>query len=118
MLNLAGIEKVYLACGSTDMRKSIDGLATLVSQVFRLDPFAPCLFVFCNRQRDKLKILYWDMNGFWVLYRRLEQGRFQWPKTSSTQSMTIDRRQLQWLLDCLSLDQRQAIPAVTARTVI
>lgn len=74
-----GIDRVYLACGPTDLRKSIDGLAVLVKEAFELDPFAPNLFVFCNRQRDKLKILYWDHNGFWLYYRRLEQGRFQWP---------------------------------------
>jgi transposase len=117
MLVGTSVETVYLACGSTDLRKSIDGLAALVSQVFRLDPFAPCLFVFCNRKRDKLKILYWDLNGFWLLYRRLEQGRFQWP-TAAGSTVTIDRRQLQWLLDGLSLEQRQAHPAVGARTVL
>ncbi|ETT56621.1 transposase [Paenibacillus sp. FSL R7-269] len=59
MLTLA--EKVYLAGGSTDLRKSIDGLAVLVQERFQPDPFAPCLFVFCNRQRDKLKMLYWNI---------------------------------------------------------
>jgi len=60
MLNEANIERVYLACGSTDLRKSIDGLAVLVKEGFELDPFSPCLFVFCNRNRDKLKILRWE----------------------------------------------------------
>lgn len=59
-------QSVYLATGITDMRKSIDGLAVLVQAGFALDPFSPCLFVFCNRQRDKLKILHWDTNGFWL----------------------------------------------------
>ena len=63
MLSITGSEKVYLACGSTDLRKSIDGLAALVQIEFDLDPFAPGLFVFCNRKRDKLKILQWDHNG-------------------------------------------------------
>ncbi|GIM46502.1 hypothetical protein DNHGIG_20510 [Collibacillus ludicampi] len=57
MLSEASVERVYLACGSTDLRKSIDGLAVLVKEEFELDPFSPCLFVFCNRKRDKLKIL-------------------------------------------------------------
>ena len=77
MLSITGSEKVYLACGSTDLRKSIDGLAALVQIEFDLDPFAPGLFVFCNRKRDKLKILQWDHNGFWLYYRRLERGRFR-----------------------------------------
>ena len=55
--------KVYLACGPTDMRKSIDSLAVLVREGFHLDPFSTCLYVFCNRKRDKLKILTWDHNG-------------------------------------------------------
>ena len=110
-------ERVYLACGSTDLRKSIDGLAALIKEGFELDPFAPCLFAFCNRQRDKIKILHWDHNGFWLHYRRLERGRFKWPQ-QGTGTVTITRRELRWLLDGLSLEQRQAHPAVTARTVL
>lgn len=118
MLSLAGIERVYLACGATDMRKSIDGLAALVSQVFHLDPFAPSLFVFCNRRRDKLKILYWDMNGFWLLYRRLESGRFKWPQSPADATLTVDRRQLQWLLHGLDLEQRKAHRPVHVHYVV
>jgi transposase len=79
MLTLSEGTRVYLACGHTDLRKSIDGLAALVSQVFELDLFSNSLFVFCNRDRDKLKILVRDHNGFWLYYRRLERGRFRWP---------------------------------------
>ncbi|MCL6601134.1 MAG: IS66 family insertion sequence element accessory protein TnpB [Alicyclobacillus macrosporangiidus] len=61
-------------------------------------PVLPCLFVFCNRQRDKLKILQWDHNGFWVHYRRLERGRFQWPNATSGGIVVVSRRQLRWLL--------------------
>ena len=63
MLSSAIPQRVYLACGSTDMRKSIDGLAAIVSFQFKLDPFADCMFVFCNRSHNKLKMLYWDTNG-------------------------------------------------------
>ena len=93
MLNEAGIEQVYLACGITDLRKSIDGLAVLVKEEFELDPFSPSLFVFCNRQRDKLKILQWEVNGFWLFYRRLERGKFQWPAKSGSVPMKISRRE-------------------------
>ncbi|MEA4882760.1 MAG: IS66 family insertion sequence element accessory protein TnpB [Clostridia bacterium] len=117
MLNDAIAERVYLVCGSTDLRKSIDGLAALVKEGFELDPFSPCLFAFCNRQRDKIKILQWDHNGFWLHYRRLERGRFKWPQ-QGTGAVAITRRELRWLLDGLSLTQRQAHPAVTARTVL
>lgn len=79
MLSKTPIQRVYLAMGATDLRKSIDGLAAIVQMSFQLDPFSSNLFVFCNRKRDKLKILHWDHNGFWLYYRRLENGVFQWP---------------------------------------
>jgi transposase len=105
---------VYLACGATDMRKSIDGLAAIVEHSFRLDPFSSCYFVFCNRDRDKLKILFWENNGFWLYYRRLEKGRFAWPRATgeSPAPLCVDRRQLGWLLDGLSLEQGKAHQAV------
>ena len=118
MLTLNDNTKVYLACGSTDLRKSIDGLAALVTQVFELDLFSNSLFVFCNRGQDKLKILVWDHNGFWLYYRRLERGRFQWPQQPQEQSLTVTRRQLGWLLDGLSLTQHQAHLPVNARIAV
>lgn len=119
MLNEFGLEqRVYLACGRTDMRKSIDGLAALVQESFQLDPFSPCLFAFCNRQRDKMKILYWQHNGFWLFYRRLERGRFEWPASSKDKTMLISRRELNWLLDGLSLTQHKAHRRVTVSTVV
>ena len=75
--------RVHLACGNTDMRKNIDGLAALVTHSFDLDLFSNALFVFCNKDCDKLKILHWDHNGFWLYYRRLERGRFRWPGRQS-----------------------------------
>lgn len=118
MLTLAEGTCVYLACGSTDLRKSIDGLAALVSQVFQLDVFSNSLFVFCNRGRDKLKILVWDHNGFWLYYRRLERGRFRWPEHTDQNTRIVSRRQLQWLLDGLTLEQQQAHAPVTARIAV
>ena len=118
MISEASIERVYLACGSTDLRKAIDGLAILVKEGFELDPFSPCLFVFCNRKRDKLKILQWQHNGFWLHYRRLERGKFNWPDTPDFTPVTISYRQLRWLLDGLPLEQKQAHPEVTARTIL
>ena len=118
MLSYAGFEKVYLACGSTDMRKSIDGLAAIVQQRFALNPFSPCLFVFCNKDKNKLKILQWDHNGFWLHYRRLEKGKFQWPDKGSPSPIAVSVRELNWLLDGLSIRQANAHPKVTAATVI
>ena len=112
MISETASRQVYLACGSTDLRKSIDGLAVLVKEGFDLDPFSPSLFVFCNRKRDKLKILQWDHNGFWLHYRRLERGKFNWP-TEKTDVVSVSYRELRWLLDGLALKQNQAHQAVT-----
>ncbi len=118
MLNVWNVGSVYLAQGSTDLRKSIDGLAVLVQEGFNLDPFSPSLFVFCNRQRDKLKILHWDYTGFWLYYKRLEKGRFKWPSGEALNPVKVGRRELQWLLEGLSIEQRQAHTEVKQRTVI
>ena len=117
MLKLESVGQVHLALGTTDMRKSINGLAVIVSAVFNLDPFSDRWFVFCNRRRDKLKILHWDYNGFWLHYRRLERGRFRWPEENG-QSLVVSRRQLQWLLDGLAINQIQAHKPVQAAIVI
>lgn len=117
MLMLSNVQRIYLACGPTDLRKSIDGLAALVQESFGLDPFSPTLFVFCNRGRNKLKIPYWDHNGFWLFYRRLERGSFQWP-TENVGTVSVSSRELRWLLDGLSLSQRQVHPKVMAESVI
>ena len=110
--------KVYLACGNTDMRKSIDGLTAVVAAVYELDLFNDSFFVFCNKQRNKIKILRWDRNGFWLYYKRLEKGRFKWPEDKTEQTLAIDRRQLQWLLEGLTLEQKQAHKPVAARGVV
>jgi transposase len=96
--------RVYLAAGATDMRKQIDGLAALVEDVLGQDPFCESLFVFCNRGRDKLKILLWQHNGFWLWYRRLERERFHWPRDrSAAAAMEVSARELRWLLDGLDI---------------
>jgi len=117
MLGLASTQKVYLACGSTDMRKSIDSLAAIVQQSFSLDPFSSALFAFCNKSRDKIKILQWDHNGFWLYYKRLEKGKFNWPK-EGTGTAEISARELRWLLDGLSFEQKSAHKKIIVNTVI
>ena len=79
-----------------------------------LDPLSAHWFVFCNRGRDKLKILYWDHNGFWLYYRRLERGRFSWPAQAPSAALSITARQLAWLLDGLALEERVEQPEVCA----
>lgn len=79
MLNLAANTRIFLAVEPTDMRKGFDGLFTLVESVIRQDPFSGHLFVFRNRRRDRLKILWWDRDGLAIWYKRLEKGGFQFP---------------------------------------
>lgn len=117
MLNIKAPQRVYLACGVTDMRKSIDGLAAIVTFSFKLDVFDESMFVFCNRGRNKLKILHWDTSGFWLYYRRLERGRFRWPEQDEAGTIAISRRQLSWLLEGLTLEQSKAHREVLARRV-
>ncbi len=112
MISETAGNQVYLACGSTDLIKSIDGLAVLVKEAFALDPFSQCLFVLCNRKRDKLKILQWQHNGFWLHYRRPERGKFKWP-VEQGDVISIDYREFRWLLDGLQLKQAQAHKAFT-----
>lgn len=97
MLNLSG-KRVYLACGHTDMRKSINGLSAIVEGSFELDPFDGALFVFCNRNRDRVKILEWDVDGFWLYFKRLEKGRFRWPTPGEDATMTLTGEELSYLL--------------------
>lgn len=118
MLNHNRVDKVYLAVGPTDLRKSIDGLAILVQESFKLDPFSKNLFVFCNRKQDKVKILEWDTNGFWLYYKRLEKGTFKWPNNSSSETISINEREFRWLLDGLDLNQKSAFKEVHERIII
>ena len=105
---------VWIAPGSTDMRKSIDGLAATVQHVIGQVPTSQQLFVFCSRNRNKIKILCWGGNGFWLLYKRLDRPTFKWP-TDQKVPVCVSRRQLTWLLEGLSIDQRQAHRAMDIR---
>ncbi len=99
--------KVYLAMGVTDMRKSINGLSILVSELLELNPFSGHLFVFCNRKRNMVKILYWDQNGFCIWHKKLEKHKFKWPD-SKEHIKTIGKRELVWLLDGINIYQKHA----------
>lgn len=101
MLNIDKIEHVYLAIGITDLRKSIDGLSAIVNKVFKLNPYEKAMFVFCNRSKDKIKILHWD-NGFWLYYYRLEKGKFKWIEAdgsnNNNNTLDITLEEFSWIL--------------------
>ena len=99
-------KSVYLCCGYTDMRKSINGLMMLVQESFSLDPFADALFVFCNRSRDRLKILEWDGDGFWLYFKRLERGHFRWPAEGDAGTMVLNAKELTCLIDGARLEKK------------
>lgn len=105
---LAPSAGIYLVAGVTDMRKSIDGLSLIVADLLEMDPLSEAWYIFCNRQRDKIKILFWDTNGFWLYYRRLEKGRFKWPKPTASGHIHISKQQLHWLLSGLQLEHPRA----------
>lgn len=97
---------VYICCGYTDMRKSINGLMTVVKDSFSLDPFSDALFVFCNRNRNRLKILEWDGDGFWLYFKRLERGHFIWPAEGDAAIMTLKAEELSCLIDGARLEKK------------
>ncbi len=99
-------QQVYLAVGDTDMRKSINGLSVLVEQAMRHNPFTGDMFVFCNRRRNMIKILYWDQNGFALWHKRLEKQRFHWP-TSTDEVVSLETKELEWLLAGLDYTHAQ-----------
>ena len=96
--------RVFLALGATDMRKSINGLSVIAGEQMELDIFSGYLFVFCNRKKTILKILYWDQNGFCVWQKRLEKDRFKWPATQKD-AMNIGSKELSWLVAGLNIGQ-------------
>lgn len=98
MLTLSPAVRIYVAPGPTDLRRSIDGLAAVVRTQFGLEPLSGHLFLFRNRRGDRLKILAWDQSGFWILYKRLEQGTFAWPTDVDTAPVEMRSRDLVLLL--------------------
>ncbi|WP_129142185.1 IS66 family insertion sequence element accessory protein TnpB [Modicisalibacter coralii] len=109
--------RVYLCREPVDMRKQIDGLALLVQEAMELDPFEAAVFVFGNRQRDKVKLLYWERNGFVVWYKRLERERFKWPDRLAGDTVTLSGQQLNWLLDGYDLSAMQPHKALHFQSV-
>ena len=121
MLNDAdtsGFKKVYLAMGFTDLRRGIDGLATIIRFQFHLDPYDKnTLFLFCGRRSDRIKGLLWDEDGFLLLYKRLDNGRFQWPR-SETEIQSLSNEQFVWLMQGLSIYQPKAIRKNTPNDIV
>jgi len=117
MLRPIASSRVYLALGYTDMRKSINGLSVIVETVFTLDPFSGHLFVFCNRRRNIVKVLYWDRNGFCIWQKRLEKHRFKWP-AEGEEILEIGERELNWLMDGLDISRLKGHERLSYNTLL
>ena len=111
MFALNATRAVYLHQEAVDFRKSINGLASLVEHGLGLDTFVDALFVFANRRRDRIKILGWDVNGFWLLHKRLEKDRFIWPRGEAGVAL-LSVEQLHWLLKGVDIQAMRGHQAV------
>lgn len=103
MLTFPPSVRIRLATGATDMRKQFDGLAAIASHVMKEDVMSGHVFVFCNRRRDRVKLLFWDRSGYWLLAKRLEEGTFAWPATSDAPSIEATVRELMCMLEGIEL---------------
>ena len=107
--NAAGFQKIYIAAGFTDLRRGIDGLASIVKFNFRLNPYEKDIpFLFCGRRSDRRKGLVWEGDGFLLLYKRLELGGFSWPRTKE-EALEITLEQYQALMQGLENVSRHPI---------
>ncbi len=118
MLNdFTGADRIFIACGYTDLRKGIDGLSAMVQQEFELDPFTNTLFLFCGRRGDRIKGLYWEQDGFILLYKRLERGIYQWPR-NPREVRQLTQQQYRWLMEGLKIEQPKAHRPVTGLSAV
>lgn len=105
MIALSPATRIYLAAGATDLRKSFEGLSDLVAHHFNQDPLSGHLYVFANRKKNRIKVLYFDGTGVWVCAKRLGQGCFAWPKTTEAGPLRILGEELTLLLSGIDLDK-------------
>lgn len=104
---------IWLYPKPVDFRKQIDGLVMLLASHLQLNPTSGQLFLFRNRHANKIKLLWWDRNGFWLCYKRLEKGRLKFPKFCDT-AMSLTADQLTWLLSGLDFTKQALLPEVLA----
>jgi transposase len=111
MLSLPPTVRILLAAGATDMRRQFDGLARAVREVIQSDPLSGHLFVFCNRRKDRIKILVWDRSGYWLFAKRLEKGTFAWPTPDpGASSIEMRSEELSGLLGGIDISSAKRRP--------
>ena len=116
MLNdmLKSVNKIYIAYGYTDFRKHISSLCTLIQNLFGMNPYNKAAYIFCNKQRNSIRVLCYDKNGFILAQKTLlntDKMKFQWPKNSN-ELKQISKRQLEWLLSGLKIEQKNSFKEI------
>ncbi len=96
------------------MRKSISGLMAIIRDTYQMDPYANAIYLFCGRKNNTLKALYFDRDGFCLLQKRLDNGRFQWPRNPS-EVKSLTRQEFRWLMEGLSIEQPKAIRPISRK---
>ena len=106
--DISRVDEIYLICGYTDLRKSIDGLCSVVEELLRFSARRNALFLFCGRRCDRIKALLYEPDGFLLLYKRLDfEGRYRWPRSSSD-AKSLTWQQFDWLMSGLEVEQPKA----------
>jgi len=108
LVNFKDVKQIHLVCGYTDLRKGIDGLASIIEHEFELDLFEDAVFLFCGRRVDRFKALHFDGEGFVLLYKRYDQGKLKWPR-NEREVRQLSQKQIDWLFDGFSIDQTPKI---------
>ena len=116
MFDPAKAQKIYIAVGYSDLRRGIDGFASIIQNTFHTNPQTNVLFIFCGRRSDRIKALYWDADGYILLYKRLEGGRYQWPRTAD-ELKELTPQQFRWLMEGLSIYQKKVIQPVRKQLI-
>lgn len=116
MIDFSRVRNYYVACGYTDMRKQIDGLVTVVQHQFGHSLNEESIFLFCGHRADRIKALYWDGTGYVLLYKRLLDNRFQWPR-SEHDLKCLTSQEFRWLMEGLEISQKKAFVRSSPGTV-
>ena len=111
LVNFTRVTNIFIVCGRTDMRKGIDGLASIVQYEYNMDLYDNTIFLFCGGKSDRFRALYWDGDGFILLYKRINDGKLKWPRKSE-EFMKLSNQQLRWLLEGLSIIQPNTVKKV------
>lgn len=108
MIDFSRVRNYYIACGYTDMRKQIDGLVSMIQLQFGKTIDEESIFLFCGHKADRIKAIYWDGTGYILLYKRLREKRFQWPRTEQDLKQ-LNAQEFRWLMEGLTICQNKAI---------